>query len=66
MQGKDNSFHVLGLKPNQAACRVLIADDIEDNRQLLAELSSAPSASRHSWPQTERKRWSSLSIGGLM
>jgi CheY-like chemotaxis protein len=35
---KDNSLHVLGLKSEQAACRVLIADDIEDNRQLLAQL----------------------------
>ena len=29
---------VLGLRPGQAACRVLIADDVEDNRQLLAQL----------------------------
>jgi PAS domain S-box-containing protein len=35
---KDNSLHVLRLQPNQTACRVLIADDIEDNRQLLAQL----------------------------
>jgi CheY-like chemotaxis protein len=28
---------VLKLQPGQAACRVLIADDIEDNRQLLAQ-----------------------------
>jgi len=38
VQAKGNSLHVLGLKPEQAACRVLIADDIEDNRQLLAQL----------------------------
>src|SRR3954468_1248922 len=38
VQARDNSLHVLGLKPEQAACRVLIADDIEDNRQLLAQL----------------------------
>jgi CheY-like chemotaxis protein len=30
--------HVLRLQPGQATCRVLIADDIEDNRQLLAQL----------------------------
>ncbi len=35
---KDNTRHVLRLQPGQATCRVLIADDIEDNRQLLAQL----------------------------
>src|SRR4051812_37662531 len=35
---KDNPRHVLSLRPGQPACRVLIADDIEDNRQLLAQL----------------------------
>src|SRR5688572_24561125 len=35
---KDKPRHVLRLQPGQAACRVLIADDIEDNRQLLAQL----------------------------
>ena len=30
--------HVLRLQSGQATCRVLIADDIEDNRQLLAQL----------------------------
>src|SRR6186713_1700602 len=35
---KDKPRQVLGLQPGQAACRVLIADDIEDNRQLLAQL----------------------------
>ena len=35
---KANPSHVLRLKPGQATCRVLIADDIEDNRQLLAQL----------------------------
>ena len=29
---------MLRLQPGQAPCRVLIADDIEDNRQLLAQL----------------------------
>jgi CheY-like chemotaxis protein len=38
IQAKDNSLHVLRLQPDQPACRVLIADDIEDNRQLLAQL----------------------------
>src|SRR6188768_3894477 len=38
VQAKDNPRHVLRLQPGQAACRVLIADDIEDNRQLLAQL----------------------------
>ncbi len=37
---KDNPRHVLRLRPGQPACRVLIADDIEDNRQLLAQLLS--------------------------
>src|SRR5436305_1874594 len=38
VQAKDNPRHVLRLQPGQLACRVLIADDIEDNRQLLAQL----------------------------
>jgi CheY-like chemotaxis protein/anti-sigma regulatory factor (Ser/Thr protein kinase) len=38
VQTKDNPRHVLKLQPGQATCRVLIADDIEDNRQLLAQL----------------------------
>src|SRR4029077_16441732 len=38
VQAKDNPRHVLKLQPGQATCRVLIADDIEDNRQLLAQL----------------------------
>src|SRR3954447_26852633 len=38
VQAKDKPRHVLRLQPGQAACRVLIADDIEDNRQLLAQL----------------------------
>lgn len=38
VQAKDKPRHVLRLQPGQAKCRVLIADDIEDNRQLLAQL----------------------------
>src|SRR3954453_15014970 len=38
VQAKDNPRHVLRLQPGQATCRGLIADDIEDNRQLLAQL----------------------------
>jgi PAS domain S-box-containing protein len=38
VQTKDKPRHVLRLQPGQAQCRVLIADDIEDNRQLLAQL----------------------------
>ena len=38
VQAKDKPRHVLKFQPGQAACRVLIADDIEDNRQLLAQL----------------------------
>jgi CheY-like chemotaxis protein len=38
VQAKDKPRHVLRLQPAQASCRVLIADDIEDNRQLLAQL----------------------------
>jgi CheY-like chemotaxis protein len=38
VQAKDKARHVLKLRPGQAPCRVLIADDIEDNRQLLAQL----------------------------
>ncbi len=38
VQAKDKPRQVLRLQPGQATCRVLIADDVEDNRQLLAEL----------------------------
>jgi PleD family two-component response regulator len=38
VQSKDKPRSVLRLKAGQAVCRVLIADDIEDNRQLLAQL----------------------------
>ena len=38
VQAKDNPRHVLKLQLGQAPCRVLIVDDIEDNRQLLAQL----------------------------
>src|SRR5205085_3121316 len=37
-QAKETLRHVLRLQPGQATCRVLVADDIEDNRQLLAQL----------------------------
>ncbi len=37
VQAKDAPRQVLRLQPGQAVCRVLIADDIEDNRQLLAQ-----------------------------
>ncbi len=35
---KDKAQHVLQLRAGQPVCRILIADDIEDNRQLLAQL----------------------------
>jgi PAS domain S-box-containing protein len=38
VQAKDTPRQVLTLRPGQGPCRVLIADDIEDNRQLLAQL----------------------------
>jgi CheY-like chemotaxis protein len=38
VQTRGKPRHVLRLQPGQAQCRVLIADDIEDNRQLLAQL----------------------------
>ncbi len=38
VQANENPRHVLRLLPGQATCRVLMADDIEDNRQLLAQL----------------------------
>jgi PAS domain S-box-containing protein len=38
VHAKDTPRHVLGLRPGQPACRVLIADDVEDNRQLLLHL----------------------------
>jgi CheY-like chemotaxis protein/nitrogen-specific signal transduction histidine kinase len=38
VRAKDAPRHVLTLRPGQPTCRVLIADDVEDNRQLLALL----------------------------
>src|SRR5688572_19350135 len=38
VQARDKPQHVLRLQPGQATCRVLITDDVEDNRQLLAQL----------------------------
>jgi signal transduction histidine kinase/CheY-like chemotaxis protein len=38
VQSKEAPRQVVKLQPGQAPCRVLIADDIEDNRQLLAQL----------------------------
>ena len=38
VEAKEKPRHVLRLQPGQPTCRVLIADDIEDNRQLLAQL----------------------------
>jgi PAS domain S-box-containing protein len=38
VQLKEKPRRVLKLQPGQAVCRVLIADDIEDNRQLLAQM----------------------------
>jgi two-component system, sensor histidine kinase and response regulator len=38
VEAKDTPRRVLRLQPGQSTCRVLIADDIEDNRQLLAQL----------------------------
>ena len=38
VQAKTTPRHVLTLQPGQPPFRVLIADDIEDNRQLLAQL----------------------------
>ena len=42
VEAKEKPRHVLRLQSGQATCRVLIADDIEDNRQLLAQLLSPP------------------------
>jgi len=38
VQAKEAPRHVLRLQPGQPSCRVLIADDVEDNRQLLEQL----------------------------
>src|SRR5687767_12095195 len=38
VQAKEKPRHVLGLQPGQPPCRVLIADDLQDNRELLAQL----------------------------
>ncbi|MEA2710909.1 MAG: hypothetical protein QOF78_3510 [Phycisphaerales bacterium] len=38
IHAEDKPRHVVRLQPGQATCRVLIADDIDENRQLLAQL----------------------------
>jgi PAS domain S-box-containing protein len=38
VQTNDKPRRILSIKPGQPACRVLIADDVEENRQLLAQL----------------------------
>jgi PAS domain S-box-containing protein len=38
VRAKEKPRHVLRLHPGQASCRVLVADDIEENRQLLDQL----------------------------
>ncbi|WP_459557384.1 PAS domain S-box protein [Lacunimicrobium album] len=38
VQAKSTPRQVLRLQPGQATCRVLIADDVEDNRQLLVQM----------------------------
>jgi CheY-like chemotaxis protein len=38
VQTLEKPRHVLSLQPGQPTCRVLIADDVEENRQLLAQL----------------------------
>ncbi len=38
VQTKDKARHVLRLQPGQAACRVLIVDDVENNRELLEQI----------------------------
>src|SRR4029077_6103964 len=38
VESKEKPRHVLRLQPGQAKCRVLIADDIEDNRELLVQI----------------------------
>ena len=65
VQAKDNLRHVLRLEHGQKTCRVLIADDIEDNRQLLAQFS-LPSVSRSGWRLTASKPSTSSRNGGLI
>ncbi len=38
VQAKENTQHVLKLQPGQPKCRVLIADDVENNRELLVQI----------------------------
>jgi CheY-like chemotaxis protein len=38
MQLIDDPLAVLSLKPGQTKCRVLVADDVEDNRELLVQI----------------------------
>ena len=59
----DKPRHVLSLKPGQAECRVLIVDDVEDNRELLVQILG-PSASRSGWRATASRPSRSSSSGG--
>ena len=57
VETKDQPRPVLKLQPNHAACRVLIADDIEDNRQLLAAAVSSRrfrDPAGHQWGRSGR------------
>jgi PAS domain S-box-containing protein len=38
VEAVDHPRHVLKLQPGQGECRVLVADDVEDNRELLAQM----------------------------
>ncbi len=51
------------LAPGQAECRVLIVDDVEDNRELLVQIL-APSASRSAWRPTASRPSPSSPAGG--
>ena len=54
VQAKDMPRHVTALRPGQGPCRVLIADDIEDNRQLLAQFKKTVHDNRVKWAEVAR------------
>ena len=56
VQAQDMPRHVLRLQPEQPTCRVLIADDIEDNRQLLAQLLRSHRVRNPAGDQRRRSR----------
>jgi hypothetical protein len=57
------SGRVLGLAPGQPACRVLVAEDHPDNRELIRRLLEGVGFEVR-WSNRASRRWSCLRPGG--